>query len=425
MLIGIDASRANRSHRSGTEWYSYYLIKRLAILDKKNQYILYTDKPLKDGLLDLNINKGVGDREPEVKFDKDGFQIIKSPHNNFKGKVLNWPLDFFWTLGRLSLEMIFNKPDVLFVPAHGLPLFFPQKTITTIHDVAFERDSLLYRVDDIGPDRKVYKDLLSLLIKILTLGSYGANSMDYLKWSTRFSLKNAKKIITVSNFTKSEILKIYGKFEDKIKVIHNGYNEALYKNILNKEKMEEVLDKYGLEKPYVLYVGLLEKKKNTPLLINAFALVKEGRPDMKHKLALIGDASFGYDEVNYMVDEFGLESEVIMTGWVEESDLPCIFTGATAFVFPSKYEGFGIPVIQAMACGVPVVISDIPVLREVAGEAALYFDPNDKNDMARAITEIIGNSDLRERLVELGRKRVKEFSWEKCAEETLSEINEM
>ena len=427
MLIGIDASRANRDHKSGTEWYSYYSIRWLAKLDNKNQYILYTDKPLRGGLLDLTTDQYIANlnQREENKFDKDGYQIIKSRYNNFRAKILTWPFDFFWTLGRLSFEMLIHRPDVLFVPAHSLPLFFPKKTITTIHDIAFEKDKSLYQVDNIGPEQRLLRKILGFLIKIFTGGEYGSNSRDYLKWSTRFALKHAKRIITVSRSSRDEILKTYKAEAEKIKVIYNGYNKLLYRKINDSRKIEKILDKYGLEKPFILYVGRLEKKKNTPLLIDAFAILREANKDIKQKLVLIGDASFGYDEVIYVINEFNLDSEVIMPGWVEEEDVPYIYNAATAFIFPSKHEGFGIPIIQAMACGVPVIASNIPVLKEIAEEAAMFFNPNDENDMAKVMTEIVNNKKLREKLIIKGGKKVKEFSWEKCAQATLKEINSL
>ena len=160
MIIGIDASRANRERKSGTEWYSYYLIKRLAKLDAKNQYILYTDKPLKGGLLDL-ICDDCDKMGEEVKTNKGGFQEIKSPHNNFKAKILKWPFNFFWTQGRLSIEMLFNKPDVLFIPAHTLPIIHPAKSVVTIHDVGFERDRRLYRQEQMGPGDNYGRKILN------------------------------------------------------------------------------------------------------------------------------------------------------------------------------------------------------------------------------------------------------------------------
>ena len=139
-------------------------------------------------------------------------------------------------------------------------------------------------------------------------------------------------------------------------------------------------------------------------------------------MVLIGDASFGYDEVKYVIEEFNLNYDVLMPGWVDEEDLPYLFNGASAFIFPSKHEGFGIPILQAMACGVPVAASDIPVFKEVAGDAILYFDHQDKKAIAEAMAEIINNVELHKELTEKGLERVKNFSWKRCAEETLKEI---
>jgi len=426
MLIGIDASRANREHKTGTEWYSYYLIRWLARIDKKNKYILYTDKPLKGGLLDLTTKQHLNSfNNSEIKYDNNGYQIIKSPFNNFRAKVLKWPFSFFWTLGRLSLEMLVKKPDILFVPAHTLPIIYPKKTINTIHDVGFERYRRLYRYYNMGPDSKRFNIIISGFVKIFTLGKYSANSMDYLSWSTNFALKHAKKIITVSNFSKNEILEIYNCEKDKIKVIYNGYNYFLYKKIIDQEKINIVLKKYDIKKPYILYVGRLEKKKNTPYLIEAYAIARENNKNINHKFVLIGDASFGYDEVKYVIQEFNINGEVIMPGWIAEEDMPYIYNGATAFIFPSRYEGFGIPLLQAMGCQLPVAASSIPVFKEIVGEAALFFDPNNIRSISSAIARIITNDKLRKELIVKGNNRIKKFSWEKCARETLDLINKL
>ena len=429
MIIGIDASRANREHKSGTEWYSYHLIKKLAQLDSENQYILYTDKPLGGGLLDLGENdiKPYSETEEEkISFDKKGYQIIKSPHNNFKAKVLNWPFSFFWTLGRLSWEMIFHKPDVLFVPAHSLPLINPKKTISTIHDVAFYQEQSLYRSEVIGSEIKLLRRIVNFLVRVFTLNHYSARSLDYLKWSTRFTLRKATKIIAVSESTKRDILDIYKVNPAKVKVVYNGFNKDLYsRKNLNPEKGEEILEKYGLEKPYLLYVGRLERKKNVPMLIEAFAKARNDNPELNINLALIGDAGFGYDEVIYNITGLDLYSCVQIPGWVDEEDMPYIYSNAEAFIFPSRREGFGIPILQAFGCEVPVAASCIPPFREIGREAILYFNPIDRSEMARAINSIIFNQNLRKKLVEKGKERAAEFSWERCARETLEEIKNL
>lgn len=424
MIIGIDASRANRDRKSGTEYYSYYLIRNLAKIDSENQYILYTDKPLKGGLLNLG-REDCEDCMDEnfLEYDKDGYQIIKSPHNNFKAKVLEWPFKYFWTLGRLSLEMIFKKPDILFVPAHALPLVVPKKNINTIHDVAFERDKKVYDKESVSIENVKLRKIINYFIKIFTRGRHGSSPLDYLSWSTRHALKKAKKIITVSNFSKQEILDIYKTDPNKIEVIHNGYNDYIYKKIEDKEKILKVLEGYNINQPYILYIGRLEKKKNTPALIEAFAILKEKNKSLKEKLVLLGYGSLGYDEVKYLIEEYHLEEDVIMPGWVDEKDVPFLYNGAHFFVFPSKHEGFGIPLLQAMGCETPIICSDLPVLREIAQDAALFFNPNEIHDIADSMNKIIFDEDLKNDLIKKGKKRAEDFSWRRCAEETLSLIN--
>lgn len=397
MIIGIDASRANRKNKTGTEWYSFYLIKNLALIDKNNIYFLYLD------------------REPGEEI----LEIIKD-NKNFKIKVLNWPFTSFWTLGRLSLEMIFHSPDVLFVPAHGIPLIHPKRTINTIHDVAFLRELSVYRQEAPRASTKSRRRLIRFIIRLLTLGKHDGNSLDYLNWSTKFSLKHASSIITVSHFTKSEIIDNFPKVKaDKIKVVHNGFPADIFNEEKDPQNIAEVLCKYDIKQPYYLYVGRLEKKKNTSSLVEALAIIRSDHPEIREKLLLIGNAGFGYDEVKYAIEEFNLNNDVMMPGWVEEQDMPSIFKGASAFVFPTKHEGFGIPVLQSLACGVTTAVSDIPVLHEVAGEAVLYFNQNDRHDIARAMAELVLNKELKERLLILGRERAKKFNWLSCAKETL------
>lgn len=422
MIIGIDASRANRDHRSGTEWYAYYLIKELALLDSHNQYILYTDQPLGPDLVNLcyeddSLNAAQATPNNQAR---GSWQTIASPHHNFKAKHLHWPFKFLWTQGRLSLEMLWHRPDVLFVPAHTLPLIHPRRSVMTIHDIGFKESAQMYSQELIMPRQGLSKRLINCLIRLGSRGKYQGSQLDYLHWSTQYGLKRAKKIITISNFSKQELLKHYQVKSDKITVVHNGYNNRLYQRLTDEEKMKKVLAKYGIEQPFLFYVGRLEKKKNTDKLIEAFALCKQRCPDLCHRLCLAGDASFGFDEIKYQINEFNLADDVIMPGWVEESDLPHIYNAAAAFVFPSNYEGFGIPLLQAMACGAPIVASQTASIPEIVQDAAWLFDPHDVSDMADKIAKVLTDQAGREQLIAKGLERVKNFSWQKCAQETLA-----
>ena len=404
MIIGIDASRANLHHRTGTEWYSFYLIKNLAAIDHTNTYRLYVqDEPL-----------------PEL-----AAAVKDNP--NFTFKLLNWPFYSFWTLGRLTLEMLWRRPDVLFVPAHVLPLVSPRRTVNTIHDIAFIREKNLYRSAKVKTDWQGLRPFINFFVRSITLGRYRSESLDYLYWSTAYALRHARKIIAVSNFTRQEILDHYKDTPpEKVAVVLNGYDSGSYRPDLDPIKTQEVLARYNLVQPYFLYVGRLEKKKNTPTLIDSFALMRESHPELEEaRLVLVGDAGFGFDEVKYEIELFNLNSRVNMLGWIAEEDMPYIFNGARAFVFPSRHEGFGIPVLQALGAGLPAAVSDLAVLREVAGDSVLYFNPRDKNSLADALARVFQDEELRARLREQGLSRVQSFSWEKCARETLNVLENL
>ncbi|MFA5421044.1 MAG: glycosyltransferase family 1 protein [Patescibacteria group bacterium] len=405
MTIGIDASRANRDFKTGTEWYSYYLIKNFIELDKESQFILYSDKKISESFLkDLKL----------------------SERNNVKVKVLKWPFKFFWTLGRMSIEMIFNRPDILFVPAHVIPFFSPKKTITTIHDVGFLNNTNLYDSDVVLFESSFRKKITRFFVKIFTFGKFSLGSSDYLKWSTVFALKNAKKIITVSNFTRNEILNNYKKVKsDKLVAIYNGYNNNLYRKIDNQEEIKSVLLNYGIKGNYFLYVGRIEKKKNIKTLLQAFYCFKEADRDRKYKLVLVGNIGYGYDELKYLIEELDISEDIIMLGWVEESDMPYLFNASQAFIFPSLYEGFGIPILQAMACGVPVIASDIEVFKEIGANVPLFFSKFNDEDLYYKMELVDGDKNGREIVISRGLEYVKNFSWEKCARETLEEIKNL
>ncbi|MBN2884966.1 glycosyltransferase family 4 protein [Patescibacteria group bacterium] len=397
MIIGIDASRANQSLRTGTEWYSFYIIQFLASIDRENKYILYID------------------REPEP----DLAEAVRA-YSNFSFKILKWPFKYFWTLGRLSWEMLINRPQVLFIPAHSLPLIHPRHTVNTIHDIAFMREERLYQKTKVRLESRLIKGLMDIVARLITRGRYQLNSLDYLKWSTAYSLKHSQKIIAVSNFTKQELLSTYKKVDDKkIEVVYNGYPKKLYHFIEDDAERTAILDKYGIEAPFFLYVGRLEKKKNTHTLVESFAIFKEAHPESRMQLVLIGNAGYGYDEIKYILEEYNLDKSVIMPGWIPEADMPAIFSAATTFVFPTLHEGFGIPVIQAMACGVPTLVSDIPVLREIAADASLFFNPHDRQQLVEKLNLIAFDNSLRQELKVKGLQRVTRFSWEKSATETL------
>ena len=386
MIIGIDASRANKTIRTGTEWYSYFLIKKFAEIDRENFYVLYT----KDKLMEDFFNP------PTADFRSGSSSLPE----NFRHKKLSWPFQHLWTQCRLSLAMLHHKIDVLFVPSHTIPLMHPKRTVTTCHDVGFERYGELYSDKEIS----------------------------YHRFSMRLAVKKASKIIAVSQFTKNELRDIYKVPEDKISVVYNSYDENNFYPLAGRELegMNKVLTQYNLVEngtviPYILYVGRLESKKNTVNLLKAFKILKNANGfRLPHKLVLAGVQGTGFEYVQRELNQFGMyKREVIMTGWTPQESLKYLYNGASCFVFPSFYEGFGIPLLESFACGIPVCASHRASLPEIGGEAAIYFEPNEPEDIAYKIYLLCMDKNLRQTCIQRGFERVKDFSWDTSARETL------
>ena len=397
MKIGIDASRANEKNRTGTEWYSYYLIQEFKKIAPKNlELILYTKEKLRDDLKELP--------------------------DNFESRVLKWPPKFLWTQIRLSLEMLFHKPDILYVPSHTIPIIHPKNTVTTIHDIGFEKFKQLYSTKEIGYKQSILKKIIRILVKIFTLGKYSNTEYDYHRWAVRFALKHAKTIFTVSQFTKKEIQEVFEAKNKNIKVIYSGYDKNKYNTHQNLEKTNSILKKYNITKPFLLFIGRLEEKKNIRGLIEAFGILNEKYPQTNIKLLLIGQPGLNFDKVFEIAKKYNIEKQLITPGWISNDETPNIMSAAEIFIFPSFYEGFGIPVLEAMSCGTPVITSKAASLPEVGGDAAYYIDPNKPEEIAAAINKILTDKHIYKILRKKGLENANKFSWKKCARETLGYI---
>jgi glycosyltransferase involved in cell wall biosynthesis len=381
MIIGIDASRANKSNKTGTEWYSWHIIEELKkVARPDDKFLLYTNSALTDGLEKL----------PE----------------NFVERDLKWPPKYLWTQLRLWWELWRNPPDVLLVPAHTIP-FLPLpkkiKIAVTVHDVGFKRSPELYK-----PIQVLYHDLTMRRIK-----------------------QRADIIITISEFSKREIMELYHVPAEKIKISYLGFDANKFFVQGESEAIDSppvipgltrnpefphdngVLKKYNIIKPYLLYVGRMEKKKNIAGIILAFALAKETNPELK--LVLAGSAGHQFEEIKKIITDHRLENEVIITGYVDNDDLPVIYNQAEIFLFPTLYEGFGLPILESMASGVPVITSNFEPHTEVGGDSAYYADPYSPEALADGINKLMSDLELRQLLKEKGLARVKEFSWDQTA----------
>ena len=395
MKIGIDASRANVENKTGTEWYSYWLIKEFCkIADPNDQYFLYTKEKLRSEYQNLPTN--------------------------FHSQVLRWPPKFLWTQIRLSLRLAVKPVDVLFVPAHTLPLIKSKRTVLTVHDIGFERLHGLYSKEAIG-GRRLGKKILSAGTRIFTRGRYGSSELDYHRWAMRTAITKATQIIVPSSFTKNEVIDVYGIPEKRIQVIYHGVDQNIYHPITDTSIIQNELDRLKITAPYFLYVGRLEKKKNTAGLIKAFSIYKN-ETKLPHVMILAGQPGYGFDEVRNEILKSNLASAIIMPGYLQPESLVALLNKATAFVFPSFYEGFGLPLLEAMACGSPVVASRAASIPEVAGDAAELFETERPDELAAILKRLATDQDYRHNLQQRGFSRIHHFRWDECAKKTLAVI---
>jgi len=234
-------------------------------------------------------------------------------------------------------------------------------------------------------------------------------------------LYSVDKIITISECTKKDIVKFYKIPEDKIKVILLA-PDPIYQP-LSHDIIAPILSKYGVCAPYILYVGSLEPRKNIQTLIQGFANIK--KRGLNHKLIIVGNKKWEYSKLIRIVAESGLHNDVIFTGYLPDEDLPALYNGADLFVYPSLYEGFGLPPLEAMACGTPVITSNTSSLPEVVGNAGIKVDPQDVDQLSDAIYHVLTDENLRLSLIEKGLERSKQFSWERTATETWKVYDEV
>jgi glycosyltransferase involved in cell wall biosynthesis len=411
ITIGIDASRAFVNDPAGPEYYSWHIIHQLSkikssTLEKefghKIQFILYT-RP---------------DQKPNFVL----------PHN-FKAKQVN--MRYLWTQAGLAHEAIRGNIDALFIPAHTLPLLtklvLPQLPIVvTVH----------------GLEGKYLPQTSKFLSHI------------YRNWSIGWAVRYSTHLIAVSQDTASDILKTYHIQSKGITVVHEGVDHSRFKNeknevrnsnnilknevrntdniLKNKGDLISKQNKYNLKlkslegssdinigrDAYILFVGTLQPRKNLIRLIQAFSLLKNRRI----KLVLAGKYGWLYQGILKAPRRYNTSKRVIFTGRVGEDTLVRLYKGAKVFILPSITEGFGLPILEAQAAGIPVISSYGGALKEVAGEGALFINPRKVEEMAKAIDAVLVNKTLREDLIKKGTKNAKKYSWKSAAYNTLKTI---
>jgi glycosyltransferase involved in cell wall biosynthesis len=239
---------------------------------------------------------------------------------------------------------------------------------------------------------------------------------------TDFSIKHSDKIIAVSNSTKNDILKFYPEIkEEKIKVIYHGFDPELFQGEITEEDVNKINSKFKIQNSkFILYVGALQPRKNLEILIEAFDKIKKENQDLK--LVLAGGKAWMWEGIVNKIKNSEYKKDIIITETIPFEEIVVLYQNASVFVFPSLYEGFGIPLLEAFASGVPVISASNSSLPEVGGNAALYFNEKNSDDLSCKIRSVLKDDNLRKDLIEKGNEQVKKFSWDKCARETLEVI---
>ena len=372
MRIGINASSLKNAH-SGIANYLLNLVLNLKKVDQRNEYVLFFGS-------EKNVPGQIAGAGVECN-------ISKMPTTNQALKIL-------WAHFMLPLKLKRMKIDLFHEPASAAPLFNSCNTVVTVHDIAYERIPHCYRFRDRA----------------------------YFRALSKKGLERANRIIAVSHSTKNDIVDRYSISPGKIRVIYEGIDE-IYRRLHDKERCKNIRKFYKIDRDFILYVSGITPRKNLVRLIKAFKILKD-RKEIDSLLVFVGEKAWWSEEVFEEVKSSGMENDVIFCGYVPKEHLLCLYSEASVFVFPSLYEGFGLPVLEAMACGCPVVASNTSSLPEICGGAGLLFDPLDVEGLSDAIYRVITDSSLRQDLIEKGIERTRAFSWRRSAEETLAVYSE-
>lgn len=362
--VGIDFHVAGGIYQ-GVRTYLNNLIEEILKVKNEFTYVVYTEKPSE-------------------------FDHWQKKHSNLVMRELPSPWSY------LNLVMAFSVCAMrdrlsLFHSQYVLPVYLPCRSVLTIHDILFESNPEFFP--------KHHRRLLKFFVP--------------------FSAKRADRIISVSHFTKREVAKRYGIPQEKVTVTHESVSDK-FAPMEDNSLVLSTLRQYGIERRYILFVGRIEPRKNIVGLLKAFDYVKKkGKKDLS--LVIVGnqDRIFKERELSDKIREMQLDSDVVFTGGVNEDHLLALYNGAEVLVYPAFAEGFGLPVLEAMACGTPVITSDTSALPEVAGKAAVLVNPYSFQEIGETLEELLDKQDLRKELSAKGLERAKKFCREKTAKKTI------
>lgn len=363
MIIGVDGNEANVLNKVGVSVYTAQLLQYFAEhANEATQFLVYIK------------NQPLAHLPEETKFYR--YKVVL-------GKKL-------WSQIFLPLHLFTHREiAVFFSPAHYTPRFCPVPVVVTIHDLAH----ITYPNEFLPKDRYT------------------------LEHWTAHAIKQAQLIIAVSKHTKKDIMQYYQVPPEKIAVIYNGFEKNTFMTPLSNG-----LEKLHLEKnKYIVYIGTLQPRKNIIALIRAFKVWQQKHVDWK--LVIAGKKGWLFEPIFQEIEQLHLKESVIIPGFVNDDSRAMLYQNAFCLVHPSLYEGFGITLLEAMSQQCPVITSFVSSLPEVAGEAALYFDPLDPEEIVKKLTELEDNPQKREELIKKGLERISQFSWEKCGKQTLSVLS--
>ncbi|RLC69773.1 MAG: glycosyltransferase family 1 protein [Chloroflexi bacterium] len=385
MRIGVDYTSAVRQG-AGIGRLTRCIFQALAEIDHENEYRLFAA-----------MGRGQSSNFPT-------FQPSKL--SNFRLKTIplsDRELNVVWHRLRLPLpvELITGPVDVFHSPDFTLPPVWRARAVLTVHDLSFLRVPECFT----GALRR------------------------YLERVVPRSVRRADHVIADSHSTKRDLVELLGTPAGKVTVIHSGV-EPRFRPIVDRAALGPVRQRYDLPERFIISVGTLQPRKNFATLVEAFARLKSETGNWKPgarslKLVIAGGRGWLYEEIFARVEALGLQGDVLFPGFVADEDLPALYNLAEAFVLPSLYEGFGLPPLEAMACGTPVVTSNVSSLPEVVGDAGLMVEPADVESLAAAIERVLEDGGLRREMVQRGLARAKEFTWERAARRLLGVYTRM
>ena len=362
MIIGVDASRAVTGQRTGTEAYAYFLIQSLT---------------------PLAIHKGY---QLRLYFNQSPSPGLFPQHDLVEQVVIPWPR--LWTHFRLAWELQQRPPDIFFTPAHVIPFTYRGLAVATVHDLGY------HHFPEVHPRRQLW----------------------YLRWSTRHNGRRSQRVIADSQATKNDLVRFDGIDPAKIEVVYPGIDPTL-QPVKSVGRLTAVQQKYQITPPYLLFLSTLQPRKNLVRLIRAYSAA-----NLPHQLVLAGKTGWLAQPILDTLASLpsSLSSQIILPGFIDEADKAPLLSGATAVLYPSLYEGFGFPALEAQVCGTAVVCANTSSLPEIVGDSALLVDPLNTAALTTAMQRISSEEIYRAELIQKGFENVKRFNWEKTAAQVLA-----